>query len=204
MVFDKAYNDYHLFGNWTSRNVFFCYQQKGQRRLSGNRYFPVTKGKKGINESLWGKTITVTYNQDKEDKVLLLKQVQYQDEIIHRFVFITNNLTLKQKRLPWFIGKDVLSNCFSKKMKQDFQLGYFYKENENAVRAQIWRALSVQLLLTVIQKIAKTKKAFSIVAPFKRIHLISMLNVIEFLSQVKRTYAKQKSRVAGLPSLFAT
>ncbi|MEX0980864.1 MAG: hypothetical protein WD577_04550 [Bacteroidales bacterium] len=49
-------------------------------------------------------------------------------------------------------------------MKQNFQLHYFYGENENAIRTQVWCTLIAQLLLTVIQKIAQTKKAFSVVA----------------------------------------
>ena len=80
-----------------------------------------------------------------------------------------------------------LHNAF-KKMKQNFQLHYFYGENENAIRTQVWCTLIAQLLLTVIQKIARTKKAFSVVASLVRIHLISMLDVSELLRSTKRDY----------------
>ncbi len=73
-------------------------------------------------------------------------------------------------------------------MKQNFQLHYFYGENENAIRTQVWCTLIAQLLLTVIQKIARTKKAFSVVASLVRIHLISMLDVSELLRSTKRDY----------------
>ena len=75
-----------------------------------------------------------------------------------------------------------------KKMKQNFQLHYFYGENENAIRTQVWCTLIAQLLLTVIQKIAQTKKAFSVVAALVRIHLISMLDVGELLRSTNRGY----------------
>ena len=75
-----------------------------------------------------------------------------------------------------------------KKMKQNFQLHYFYGENENAIRTQVWCTLIAQLLLTVIQKIARTKKAFSVVAALVRIHLISMLDVSELLRSTNRDY----------------
>ena len=64
-----------------------------------------------------------------------------------------------------------------KKMKQNFQLHYFYGENENAIRTQIWCTLITQLLLTVLQKMANVKKAFSTIATLVRIHLISLLDV---------------------------
>jgi len=79
-----------------------------------------------------------------------------------------------------------------KKMKQNFQLNYFYGENENAIRTQVWCTLIAQLLMTVIQKIAQTKKAFSVVASLVRIHLISLLNVFDLLRSTKRGYLKNR------------
>ncbi len=75
-----------------------------------------------------------------------------------------------------------------KKMKQNFQLHYFYGENVNAIYTQVWCTLIAQLLLTVIQKMAKVKKAFSVVASLVRIHLISMLDIFELLRSTRRYY----------------
>jgi len=83
-------------------------------------------------------------------------------------------------------------------MKQNFQLHYFYGENENAIYTQVWCTLIAQLLLTVTQKISQTKKAFSVVATLVRIHLISLLDVYELLRNTKRTY---KTRGLGPPLL---
>jgi hypothetical protein len=73
-------------------------------------------------------------------------------------------------------------------MKQNFQQHYFYGENENAIRTQVWCTLIAQLPLTVIQKMVRTKKAFSVVASLVRIHLISMLDVSEVRKSTKRDY----------------
>ena len=80
-----------------------------------------------------------------------------------------------------------------KKMKQNFQqyYFYFYGENKNAIKTQVWCTLITQLLLTVIQKIAQTKKAFSVVASLIKIHLISMLEMGELLRNTNRGYKKQ-------------
>jgi hypothetical protein len=84
-----------------------------------------------------------------------------------------------------------------KKMKQNFQLHYFYGENVNAIYTQVWCTLIAQLLLTVTQKIAQAKKAFSVVASLVRIHLISMLDVNELLRSKQRAM-KSKSIPPGL------
>ena len=88
-------------------------------------------------------------------------------------------------------------------MKQNFQLSYFYGENENAIRTQVWCTLIAQLLLTVLQKQAKVKKAFSTVATLIRIHLISLLDVIELIQNTKRAWKIQKSKVMAT-TLFDT
>jgi len=91
-------------------------------------------------------------------------------------------------------------------MKQNFQLHYFYGENENAIRTQVWCTLIAQLLLTVIQKIALTKKAFSVVAALVRMHLISMLDVSELLRSTNRSYQYARGSPEGTIqlALFAT
>jgi hypothetical protein len=50
--------------------------------------------------------------------------------------------------------------------------------------------------MTVIQKMAQTKKAFSVVASLIRIHLISLLDVFDLLRSTRREYLKKR----GSPS----
>jgi hypothetical protein len=45
-------------------------------------------------------------------------------------------------------------------MKQNFQLHYFYGENENAIRAQVWCTLIAQLLPDGIAKEGRYKEGF--------------------------------------------
>jgi len=86
-------------------------------------------------------------------------------------------------------------------MKQNFQLHYFYGENENAIDTQVWCTMINQLLLIVIPKIAQARKAFSEVALLVRIHLISMLDVNELLRSTKRSF-KSKSIPPGFQLSF--
>jgi len=86
-------------------------------------------------------------------------------------------------------------------MKQNFQLHYFYGENVNAIYTQVWCTLIAQLLLTVIQKIAKVKKAFSVVASLVRIHIISMLDINQLLRSSNRMFKKQNNSPRGQLSI---
>jgi hypothetical protein len=59
------------------------------------------------------------------------------------------------------------------------------------------------LLLTVLQKQAAVKKAFSTVATLIRIHLVSLLDVIELIQNTKRAWKIQISK-AMVTTLFDT
>jgi len=126
--------------------------------------------------------------QMKTTRQLRLRKVCYQDEQNRYYEFLTNSFDITAEEVAFLYKKRWGIELLFKKMKQNFQLHYFYGENENAIRTQVWCTLIAQLLLTVIQKIAQTKKAFSVVAALVRMHLISMLDVSDLLRSKNRSY----------------
>jgi hypothetical protein len=205
IVFDKAYNYYHQFALWTTKQVYFV------TRLKKNAVYEVIEikrvhyRKKGKAKVLRDEIIELTYHPEDENgkrqmkvfKKILLRKVCYQDEKNRYFEFLTNNFEISAKEVAFLYKKRWGIELLFKKMKQNFQLHYFYGENENAIRTQVWCTLIAQLLMTVIQKIAQTKKAFSVVASLIRIHLISMLDMVELLRCTSRTYKIQAGEPPG-------
>ena len=204
VVFDKAYNYYHQFAIWTSNSVYFV------TRLKKNAVYTVVKvlqehsKVKGKAMVLKEEIIELEYfpedkNGKRQTKVkakLQLKKVCYHDEKNRYYEFLSNSQESTAEEIAFLYKKRWGIEILFKKMKQNFQLHYFYGENENAIRTQVWCTLIAQLLMTVIQKMAQTKKAFSVVASLVRIHLISLLDVFELLRSTKRAYIKKK----GSPS----
>ena len=196
IVFDKAYNYYHQFAIWTQKQVFFV------TRLKTNAVYIVIEinrvhyRKKGKAKVLRDEIIEMEYYPEDETgkrqmkvlKQLRLRKVCYQDEKNRYYEFLTNSFEITAEEVAFLYKKRWGIELLFKKMKQNFQLHYFYGENENAIRTQVWCTLIAQLLLTVIQKIAQTKKAFSVVAALVRMHLISMLDVNELLRSTNRNY----------------
>jgi hypothetical protein len=196
IVFDKAYNYYHQFALWTQRQVFFVTRLKKNAVYTVKEVIRVHYRKKGVAKVLRDEIIELEYNPEDETgkkqikitKQLRLRRVCYQDEQNRYYEFLTNNFEITAEEVAFLYKKRWGIELLFKKMKQNFQLHYFYGENENAIRTQVWCTLIAQLLLTVIQKIAQTKKAFSVVAALVRMHLISMLNVSELLRSTNRDY----------------
>jgi hypothetical protein len=91
------------------------------------------------------------------------------------------------------------------KIKQNSNLHYFYGENVNAIRTQVWCTMIAKLLLSVLQQKANVKKVFSTAATMVRIHLVSLLDVNELLQNRKRTWVRIKNGSSlTTPDLFAT
>ncbi|MBP8959792.1 MAG: IS4 family transposase [Bacteroidales bacterium] len=185
VVFDKAYNYYQQFALWTQNQVYFV------SRLKSNAVYTVIEikrthyRKKGVAKVLSDEIIELEYHpEDKAGNIqtnitnkLRLRKVCYQDERNRYYEFLTNNFEITAEEVAFLYKKRWGIEILFKKMKQNFQLHYFYGENENAIYTQVWCTLIAQLLLTVIQKIAQAKKAFSVVASLVKIHLISLLDV---------------------------
>ncbi len=110
-----------------------------------------------------------------------LRKVSYQDEQNRYYDFLTNNFDISAEDVALLYRKRWGIEILSKKMKQNFQLHYFYGDNENAINTQVWCTLIAQLLFTVTRKIVRIKKAFLVVALLVRIHLIGNLDVNELL-----------------------
>lgn len=205
LVFDKAYNYYQQFAKWSEDEVYFVTRQKTNAVYEVIKKVSSKRSKKDTALVLREELIEISYKMGKEIRVLELRRVCYQDEMNREYVFLSNNMTISAEEIALIYRKRWGIELLFKKMKQNFQLHYFYGENENAIRTQVWCTLIAQLLLSVLQQKAKVQKAFSTIATMVRIHLVSMLDVNELLQNTKRTWARIKNG-SGLttPDLFAT
>jgi hypothetical protein len=201
IVFDKAYNYYHQFALWTQNDVYFVTRMKKNAVYTVKEVKRTHYRKKGQAKVIRDEIIELEYHPEDENgeqnlKVkhsLQLRKVSYQDEQNRYYEFLTNNFDIEAEEVAFLYKKRWGIEILFKKMKQNFQLHYFYGENENAIYTQVWCTLIAQLLLTVTQKIAQAKKAFSVVASLVRIHLISLLDVNELLRSTKRNYSRGTS-----------
>ncbi len=206
VVFDRAYNYYQQFALWTEKHVYFV------TRMKKNAVFTVIEvrrnhyRKKGQAKVLSDEMIELEYHPEDENgkknmkitKILQLRRVCYQDDQNRYYEFLTNNFEIEAEEVAFLYKKRWGIELLFKKMKQNFQLHYFYGENVNAIYTQVWCTLIAQLLLTVVQKMSQAKKAFSVVASLVRIHLISLLDVHELLRSTRRAFNK---RTESPPSL---
>jgi len=203
-VFDKAYNHYFQFAKWTDEGVNFVCRLKEnavhevqevifEQELSDTSAGSVTKS--GV---LKEEHIHLKYSLkkgEKKDKTLCLRKVTYRDEKGRIYQFITNNWEITAEEVALMYKYRWTIELVFKKLKQNFQLHFFYSESENGIKTQIWATLIAHLLLTVLKRKSSSSKAFSTIAALVRIHFISHLDLFWVIENGRRSYKKRtKSR----------
>jgi transposase len=82
-----------------------------------------------------------------------LRRVRYVDsETTKRLTFLTNNFTLPALAIPHLYKSRWQVELFFRWIKQHLRIKAFYGTSENAVKTQIWIALSVYVLVAIVKK----------------------------------------------------
>ena len=202
IVFDKAYNHYLQFAQWTQACVnFVC-------RLKSNAVYRVQEVV--FEQTLWDEQFGVMKEEHihlqyalkkggKKDQTLCLRKVTYRDEKGKVYEFITNCWDITNEEVALMYRYRWTIELIFKKLKQNFQLHFFYSESENGIKTQVWATLIAHLLLTVIMRQSKSEKAFSTVAALIRLHFISHLCLIWVVTNGRRGYKKRNRSRTKVP-----
>jgi len=82
-----------------------------------------------------------------------LRKVSYCDEARNkRFQFLTNNFTLPAQTIADIYKQRWQAELFFKWIKQHLRIKAFYGTSENAVKTQIWIAVSIYVLVAIMRK----------------------------------------------------
>lgn len=190
-VFDKGYNDYKAFDEFTQNGIFFV------TRLKSNAvYESVIENDIPSyidNGVMKDEIIRVEIKENgKYLKTIELRKIAYWDDENKRcFEFITNLIGMNAGHIALIYKKRWQIELLFKQLKQNFPLKFFLGDNENAIKIQIWCALIVNLLLTIVHKKVKRKWAFSNLAGFCRLHLFNYIHLIKFLENPQKDWLKE-------------
>lgn len=192
-VFDKGYNDYKTFDEFTQNGIFFV------TRLKSNAVFePVVENEIPSyidNGVVKDEIIRVEVKENgKYLKTTDLRRIAYWDSQNERcFEFITNLIGMNAGHIALIYKKRWQIELLFKQLKQNFPLKFFLGDNENAIKIQIWCTLIVNLLITVIHKKIKRKWAFSNLASFCRLHLFNYIHLMKFLENPEKDWLKEQN-----------
>jgi len=89
---------------------------------------------------------------------------------------------------------------FFKWIKQHLRIKAFYGTTENAVKTQVWIAVSVYVLVALVKKLLKLDQSLYTILQILSVTLFERTPILQLFSRVE--YNEPKSDVANQLSLF--
>jgi len=148
-IMDRAYIDFTRLHRFERSKAFFIVRAKKNLRFR-RRYSAPANRDSGI---LCDQTILLDGYYSTQHYPEPLRRIRYFDtEQQRRFVFLTNNFQLPALTVAELYRSRWRIELFFKWIKQHLRIKAFYGTDENAVKTQIWIAVTTYLLVAIMKK----------------------------------------------------
>jgi Domain of unknown function (DUF4372)/Transposase DDE domain len=148
-VLDRGYIDFERLFVFTLSLAFFVVRSKSNVKLQRRYSHPVDKST-GVRSD---HTVILTAVDSANVYPDPLRRVTYVDlETNQRFKFLTNNFTLPALTIARIYKSRWQVELFFKWIKQHLRIKAFFGTSENAVKTQIWIAVSIYVLVAIVRK----------------------------------------------------
>jgi hypothetical protein len=148
-VMDRGYVDFERLYRFTLSSAFFVVRTKSNVLLQRRYSHPADKTT-GVRSD---HTVILTAIDSAKAYPDALRRVSYLDvETRKRFKFLTNNFALPALTIAKIYKCRWQVELFFKWIKQHLRIKAFYGTSENAVKTQIWIAVSVYVLVAIVRK----------------------------------------------------
>jgi transposase len=181
-VMDRGYIDFQRLYRFTSGSAFF-----------------VTRGKRGLDFTRRARRRVDKTTGLRSDQTIMLagpktsrlypdplrRVVFYDAEHDRRFVFLTNNFTLPALTIARIYKCRWQVELFFKWIKQHLRIKAFYGTSDNAVKIQVWIAISVYVLVAIVKKELRVKRSLSEMLQILSLTLFEKTPIFQALSESK-------------------
>jgi len=148
-VMDRAYVDFQRLFVFTLSAASFVVRTKSNVLLERRYSHPVDKST-GVRSD---QTVVLSSFASASAYPDPLRRVSYLDvETGKRLKFLTNNFALPARTIADIYKQRWQVEIFFKWIKQHLRIKAFYGTSENAVKTQIWIAVSVYVLVAIVRK----------------------------------------------------
>jgi IS4 transposase len=155
-IMDRAYNDFERLKNFDLQGAFFVVRSKigmQYRRVCSRPVNKATGVRSDQSIVLTGVKTQSSYSDE-------LRRVSYYDEKNSRkLVFLTNNFRLAPATIAKLYKCRWQVELFFKWIKQHLRIKAFYGTSENAVKTQLWIAISVYVLVALVRQELQLKRS---------------------------------------------
>jgi len=178
-IMDRGYIDFTRLHAIHQAGAFFVIRAKDNFRFKRLYSLPVDKAT-GMQ---CDQVITTKNFYARKDYPEKLRRIRFFDKDNNkRLVFLTNNFTLPALTIAELYRCRWQIELFFKWIKQHLRIKAFYGTSENAVKTQIWIAISVYVLVAIVKKSLKIDSSLYTILQVLSVTLFEKTPIIHALT----------------------
>jgi hypothetical protein len=196
-IMDRGYIDFARLYVFTQQSAFFIV--RGKRNMDYARQpYQVVDRSTGLRSD---QKITLQGPKTSQHYPDALRRITYRDvETQKRFTFLTNNWTLPALTVAQLYKCRWQVELFFKWIKQHLRIKAFYGTSQNAVKIQVWIAISVYVLVAIVKKELKLGRTLYEILQILSVALFEKTPIFEALSS--KNYPNENTPSSNQLSLF--
>jgi len=188
-VLDRGYLDFGRLFRFQQAGAFFVTRAKTNLQYARRASHPVdtTTGLR------CDQTIVLTGPKTATLYPLPLRRIRYTDpDTGKRLVFLTNNFTLPALTIAQLYKARWQVELFFKWIKQHLRIKAFYGTSANAVKTQVWVAISVYVLVAIVKKRLGLPQSLYTILQVLSVTLFEKTPIYQALAQMPDTIAEDE------------
>jgi hypothetical protein len=189
-IIDRGYLDFSRLYKIHKSQAFFITRTKRNTKLR-RLYSHTVEKSSGV---LSDQTVVLTGFYSSEDYPDKLRRIRYYDkETKKHLTFLTNNFTLPAITISNLFRCRWQIELFFKWIKQHLRIKSFYGTSENAVKTQIWIAVSIYVLIAIIKKKLIIELSLYTILQILSVTLFEKSPILQVLSDNKYIFDKEQN-----------
>jgi hypothetical protein len=180
-IFDRGYVDFYRLYRITLLSAYFVIRARSNLQFKRIYSQKVDKDSGVLSDQI-GKLTGFYVSKDYPGK---LRKVKYYDKEMNRtFVFLTNNMALTAQEIAFLYKNRWQIELFFKWIKQHLKIKSFWGTSENAVRIQIYSAITTYCLVAIVKSDLKIDRSTYEILQILGISLLDKTPVKELFANI--------------------
>ena len=189
-IMDRGYVDYKRLYKIHLCDAFFVTRAKDN--MNYRRLYSHPKDKtKGI---LFDQTILLNNYYASKDYPEKIRIIKFRDEQTEKeLIFLTNNFHLRATEIAQLYKYRWKIELFFKWIKQHLKIKSFWGQSENAVKTQVWIAVSVYVLVAIAKKKFMLQQSLYEILQILSISIFERMPINQLFQQTQLQYFKEQN-----------
>jgi len=181
-IMDRGYLDFERLYRLTLYRAFFVTRAKSNLQFRRLYSHPIDKAT-GLR---CDQTVVLTGFYSFRDYPEKLRRIKYYDEETRKtLVFLTNNFTLPPLTIAQLYRCRWQIELFFKWIKQHLRIKKFFGTTENAVKTQIWIAVSVYVLVAILKKRLRLEASLYTILQILSVTIFERIPILQAFSSIE-------------------